>query len=28
MIATLAMLQGSRAETFLKREGVRAWCIR
>ena len=28
MIATLAMLQGSRAEAFLKREGVRAWCIR
>lgn len=28
MIATLAMLQGRRAEAFLKREGVRAWCIR
>jgi thiamine biosynthesis lipoprotein len=28
MIATLAMLQGKRAETFLKREGARAWCIR
>lgn len=28
MIATLAMLQGKRAEKFLKREGARAWCIR
>lgn len=28
MIATLAMLQGRRAEAFLKRESVRAWCIR
>jgi thiamine biosynthesis lipoprotein len=28
MIATLAMLQGKRAEAFLKREGARAWCIR
>jgi thiamine biosynthesis lipoprotein len=28
MTATLAMLHGRRAETFLKREGVRAWCIR
>jgi len=28
MTATLAMLQGRRAESFLKREGVRAWCIR
>jgi thiamine biosynthesis lipoprotein len=28
MIATLAMLHGKRAEAFLKREGVRAWCIR
>jgi thiamine biosynthesis lipoprotein len=28
MIATLAMLQGRRAEAFLKREGARAWCIR
>jgi FAD:protein FMN transferase len=28
MIATLAMLQGKRAEHFLKREGARAWCIR
>jgi len=28
MIATLAMLQGSGAEAFLKRESVRAWCIR
>jgi thiamine biosynthesis lipoprotein len=28
MTATLAMLQGKRAEAFLKREGVRAWCIR
>ncbi len=27
-IATLAMLQGRKAEKFLKREGVRAWCIR
>ena len=26
--ATLAMLQGRRAEAFLKREGIRAWCIR
>ena len=26
--ATLAMLQGAQAEAFLKREGVRAWCIR
>lgn len=28
MIATLAILQGAHAEAFLKREGVRAWCIR
>ena len=28
MTATLAMLQGKRAEAFLKREGARAWCIR
>ncbi|MDE2110541.1 MAG: FAD:protein FMN transferase [Alphaproteobacteria bacterium] len=28
MFATLAMLQGKRAEVFLKHEGVRAWCIR
>ena len=28
MVATLAMLQGKRAELFLKREGARAWCIR
>ena len=28
MIATLAMLQGSRAEKFLKREKAKAWCIR
>ena len=28
MTATLAVLQGRRAEVFLKREGVRAWCIR
>jgi thiamine biosynthesis lipoprotein len=28
MIATLAMLQGRRAEAFLKREGAKAWCIR
>ena len=28
MIATLAMLQGKRADAFLKREGMRAWCIR
>ena len=28
MTATLAMLQGKRAEAFLKREGMRAWCIR
>jgi thiamine biosynthesis lipoprotein len=26
--ATLAMLQGDGAEAFLKREGIRAWCIR
>ncbi len=28
LTATLAMLQGKRAEIFLKREGARAWCIR
>lgn len=28
LTATLAVLQGKRAEVFLKREGVRAWCIR
>ena len=28
MISTLAMLQGKHAEAFLKREEVRAWCIR
>ena len=28
MIATLAMLQGRRAEAFLKRERAKAWCIR
>lgn len=28
LTATLAVLQGKRAEAFLKREGVRAWCIR
>ena len=28
MTATLAMLNGAQAESFLKREGVRAWCIR
>ncbi|MBU6443655.1 MAG: FAD:protein FMN transferase [Alphaproteobacteria bacterium] len=27
MFATLSMLQGPRAEAFLKEEGVRAWCI-
>jgi thiamine biosynthesis lipoprotein len=27
-IATLAMLQGKRAEKFLKRERMQAWCIR
>ena len=26
--ATLAMLKGRRAESFLKLEGIRAWCIR
>ncbi|MBN9588068.1 MAG: thiamine biosynthesis protein ApbE [Alphaproteobacteria bacterium 64-11] len=26
--ATLAMLQGTGAEAFLEREGIRAWCIR
>jgi thiamine biosynthesis lipoprotein len=28
MTATMAMLHGKSAEKFLKREGVRAWCIR
>ena len=28
MAATLAMLKGKGAEAFLKREGIRAWCIR
>jgi thiamine biosynthesis lipoprotein len=28
MTATMAILQGRDAEAFLKREGVRAWCIR
>jgi FAD:protein FMN transferase len=28
MFSTFAMLQGRNAERFLKREGVRAWCIR
>jgi thiamine biosynthesis lipoprotein len=28
MTATLAILHGRRAEDFLKREGVRAWCVR
>ena len=28
MFATLAMLKGRNAEKFLKREGLRAWCIR
>jgi len=28
MLATFAMLQGRRAETFLARESVRSWCIR
>lgn len=28
LTATLAMLQGARAEKFLKREQARAWCIR
>jgi FAD:protein FMN transferase len=28
LTATLAMLQGEGAEAFLKREGMRAWCIR
>jgi thiamine biosynthesis lipoprotein len=28
LIATLAILQGKGAEKFLKREGMRAWCIR
>ena len=28
MTATMAILQGRDTEAFLKREGVRAWCIR
>jgi thiamine biosynthesis lipoprotein len=28
MTSTIAILQGRHAERFLKREGVRAWCIR
>ncbi|MDE2183963.1 MAG: FAD:protein FMN transferase [Alphaproteobacteria bacterium] len=28
MTATMAILNGKQAETFLEREGVRAWCIR
>ncbi len=28
MTATMAILQGRQSEEFLKREGVRAWCIR
>ena len=28
LTATLAILQGSGAEAFLKREGIRAWCMR
>jgi thiamine biosynthesis lipoprotein len=28
MLATLAVLNGRQAEKFLKREGVRSWCIR
>lgn len=28
MVATLAMLQGRKAEKFLKRERAKAWCIR
>lgn len=28
MTATMAVLHGAKAEAFLKREGVRAWCIR
>lgn len=27
-LATMAMLQGRRAETFLRAEGVQAWCVR
>lgn len=27
LIATLAMLQGESAEAFLRREGMRAWCV-
>jgi thiamine biosynthesis lipoprotein len=28
MTATMTILQGKHAERFLKREGVKAWCIR
>ena len=28
MLSTLAMLQGGEAEDFLRRQGVRAWCVR
>lgn len=28
LLSTLAMLHGRRAETFLKQEGIRAWCVR
>jgi thiamine biosynthesis lipoprotein len=28
LTATLAMLKGSEAEEFLKREEIRSWCIR
>lgn len=28
MTSTIAILQGKKAERFLKREGVKAWCIR
>ena len=28
LLSTLAMLQGKRAETFLKREGLKAWWVR
>lgn len=28
MLATLAMLEGSAAESFLSEQGVRHWCLR
>jgi hypothetical protein len=28
MLATLSMLQGSGAESFLEEQGVRYWCLR